>query len=201
MMRCNGLVTGVSSGFFMAVLTATAAAAPVRFDRLCGPPGIHLGMSVDDWKALAFPGAGPGFVQPVCSDDPAAANFLGAITASAPGDPLVCGYADRIGSFLTHSAINLLGSYPAQQLRYYFPTGRLTRIDCVTSDSAFHAFIARLETLHGPPRNVVWDKVRTETGWRPRVKESWSIPGGSVTLTDPVQPSTNLSLEYRSSDN
>jgi len=201
-MRRKGLVSAVFSGLGMAVLGMSAAAAPLHFERLCGPPGMHLGMSVNDWKALAFSsGAGPGVVQPICSDDPAAARFLGAKTASAPGDPLVCGYADRIGSVFLNNSINILGNYPAQSMRYYFQSGRLTQVDCVASDIAFDALHARFDTLYGQSKKVVRDQVRTEIGWRQRVKESWSIPGGSVTLTDPVQPASDLSLEYKSSTN
>jgi len=195
-MPLKTLISGLSGGLFAAALASNASAAD-QIDRLCGPPGLRLGMSVQAWKALAFPGDHSGQAQPVCSDDPGAASFLGVKTAAAPGAPLVCGYASRIGSIFLRNTITMLGGYSAQGLRYSFPAGRLTEIDCTTSDDAFDAAQARFDKLYGQPKSVTRDSVRTEIGWRPRVRESWSIPGGSVTLTDPVQPATNLKLRYR----
>jgi len=201
-MQRNRLMTCVSNGLCLAVLATSAAAGPLRFERLCGPPGMHLGMPVNDWKALVFSsGAGPGVVQPVCSDDPAAARFLGVKTASAPGDPLVCGYAERIGSFFQDDTIKILGAYSAQSLRYHFRSDRLTQVDCKVSDTAFDALHARFDTLYGRSKHLVRDQVSTPIGWRPRVTESWSIPGGALTLTDPAEPPTDLLLDFRSSAN
>ncbi len=197
-MQSKGLMVGVSGALLTLAFVSVAAAAPLQIDRLCGPPGMQMGMSVDAWKELGFPGTGPGVVQPICSDDTAAANYLGVRTAAAPGDPLVCGYADRIGSVFLENTINILDSYPAEGLRYHFQAGRLTQIDCVASDNAFDALQARFDRLYGPSKVMVRDQVRTAIGMRPRVTERWSIPGGSVTMVDPVKPATDLSLEYRS---
>ena len=190
-------MAGVSSALSTLAFVSASAAAPLHIDRLCGPPGMELGISVDVWKELGFPGAGPGVVQPICSDDTAAANYLGVRTAAAPGDPLVCGYADRIGSVFLDNSIDIVDGYQARGLRFHFQAGRLTQIDCVATDNAFDALQARFDTRYGPPKTVVRDRVRTEIGLRPRVKERWSIPGGSVIMIDPVQPATDLSLEYR----
>jgi len=196
-MQRKGLMAGASGALFTLAFASMAAAAPLRIERLCGPPGMQMGMSVESWKELGFPGAGPGVVQPICSDDTAAANYLGVKAATAPGDPLVCGYANRIGSVFLDDTINILDGYPAQGLRYHFQAGRLTQIDCVASDNAFDGLQARFDKLYGTSKAMVRDHVHTEIGLRPRVKERWSIPGGSLTLIDPVQPATDLSLEYR----
>jgi len=191
-------MAGLAGVAFTAIASA-ASAQPDQFARLCGPPGIHFGMSIDDWKALPIPGERPGMVQPVCSDDQAAANYLGVKTAPAPGQPVVCGYANRIGSVFLSDNISVLGGYPASALRYRFPASQLAEIDCAAPDNAFTAAHARFDQLYGPSKKLLRDTVRTEVGVRPRVRETWSIPGGTVTMIDPAQPASDLLLQYKAS--
>ncbi len=183
-MQQTGWMAGLAGGLVVAALASAAMADPAEIDRLCGPPGMKFGMSVEDWKALEFPGAGPGVIQPICSDQPLAAQFMGVGPTNAPGATLVCGYADRIGSVFQRAAITVLHSYSAQTLRYTFPARRLAEVDCQLEAGALDAARTHLNRVYGQPR--------AGHGGH----QHWPIAGGQVTLEPPRGPDDMVTLRY-----
>jgi hypothetical protein len=179
----------------LAAAAATAAASPAPAPSGLDLPGVRLGMTPDEWRALPFPGASPARVEPVCSDDPSApANgYFSTAIVRGPGI-VVCGYRTRYGRFSLPQPIELGPKLEVRRLRFTFVKGRLSSIEYRASTNAFNDLTARLTTRYGPPTKLVRDSVRTELGAFPRVRQTWNTSRGQIELVDPVQPFTDLSV-------
>jgi len=183
-MKHMGWMAGLAGGLAVATLASAAVAEPAEMDRLCGPPGMHFGMSVEAWKALNFPDAGPAVIQPICSDQPLAASFMGVGETNSPAATLVCGYANRIDSVFQRAAITVLHGHSAQALRYTFPGGRLAEVDCQLDAAALDAARAHLSKVYGQPRSGHGGH------------QHWPIAGGQVTLEPPRGADDLVTLRY-----
>ena len=148
--------------------------------------GAQLGMGLDAWKALAYPGHGPNEVVAACAAGP----------ASAPGG-VVCTYAQRAGSFDLPLSIPLSGTWLVRDPRYDFVGGRLSRIEFRTSIDAFNDLTARFEAKYGPATQTLNDDVTTRDGRDlPRVRKIWRLPAGSIEIVDPTTPPTQLAVRF-----
>lgn len=185
------LRSGLMIAAALATVSANAPPAPDGLDLA----GVHLGMALQAWKALKFPGATSARVGPVCSDEPAVATdrLLPAATDLKAG-VVICGYLSRYGRFRLPQTINLGPTLQARHLRFTFVSGRLSSIEYRASVDAFDDITARLTARFGPPNKLARDSVRTELGAFPRVREIWSTSRGQIELVDPVPPYTDLSV-------
>jgi hypothetical protein len=180
----------------LAVAAAVAAApVPSTAPGGIGLPRVQLGMSLDTWKALPFPGKSTARIEPVCADDGAdpAGGSLVRTTDRRPGT-VICAYLGRYGRFTVPEPIELGPRLQARRMRFTFVQGRLTSIEYHVSTDVFDDLTNRLTQRYGQPTKMVRDSVRTEAGAFPRVRESWKTPRGVVQVTDPVKPFNELSV-------
>lgn len=158
-------------------------------------PGVNLGMTLDAWKALSFPGADPAHVEPVCTDHSANPEYeLVATAADRKAGVVVCAYLGRYGRFTLPQAIVLGPEIQARRLRFTFVKGRLSSIEYRTSVNVYNDLTARLNARYGPTVGVVRDSIKTELGPYPRVRQAWNTPRGRIELTDPVRPVSDMSV-------
>jgi hypothetical protein len=168
---------------------ATAAPDPLAIQN------VHLGMSLEAWKALPFPGAPSNHVQPICTDD-AVGEAGGLLPTASPrvAGTVVCGYFSRYGRFNLPKAIALGPGIEAEWVGFDFLGGRLSSIDYRTSADVYDDLLAGLTARFGPPSRGMEDDVRTGIGLVPRVRQTWNTPQGVITLVDPVQPFTQIGI-------
>ncbi|HZC16182.1 MAG TPA: hypothetical protein VE309_05430 [Caulobacteraceae bacterium] len=148
--------------------------------------GARLGMGLDAWKALAYPGRNPAEVATACAAGP----------VSTPG-VVVCTYAQRAGSLDLPLSIPLSGTWLVRSPRYDFVGGRLSRIEFRTSIDAFNDLTARFEAKYGPATQTLNDNLTTRDGLNlPRVRKIWRLPAGSIEIVDPTTPPTQLAVRF-----
>lgn len=184
------------------LLTALLCAAfPFGALAATSPPlgfkGADLGMSLEAWRAMPPPGALTPNVKATCSNDPGAA---GSGLVPTPDDRkagmVLCAYLSRYGRFSFPERFTLDKHYRTTRLRYVFQNDRLIEIRCRAPVDAYVPLEARLKARYGPAGKLVRDKVSTGAGSLARVTQTWSTPQGSVQLTDPVPPFSDLSLRF-----
>jgi hypothetical protein len=188
----------------MALAGATGASILIAAAAQAAPPaqilefkGAELGMSLQDWKALPFPGQSLIAVNPVCSDDPKSARVDMAISpAEKQAGVIACTYvygaADGDGP---RHPVPLDDHLTADHVLYKFRDGRLASISYQVSVDAFDDIVARLRAEAGAPAVIQRDQVKTAMGEKiPRVRMNWRTPTGSVLLTDPANRQNRLSV-------
>ncbi|MGC1302158.1 MAG: hypothetical protein WA840_07275 [Caulobacteraceae bacterium] len=159
--------------------------------------GADLGMSLQAWKALPFPGRTNVAASPICTDDPSSARLDLAISASEKqagviGCTYVFGPADGAGP---RHPVPLDDRLSADHVLYKFRGGRLVSISYRTTVDAFDDIVARLTAEAGTPASVQRDQVSTALGTgMPRVRMSWRTPSGTAVLTDPSNQLNRLSV-------
>jgi hypothetical protein len=177
-----------------AALAAPAGAGPFAFT------GARLGMSLQAWRSLPFPGkASPG-VRAACSGDPGIGRNAGLepTAAQRKAGEVVCGYIARYGRYVLAQGIRPAAKRKPVVVHYLFTGGRLTGIRYRTSRDAFDKVAGRLKAAYGPPDAVLRDQVQTELGKLDRVRMSWAAPSGSAVLTDPADARLDLVVELSS---
>jgi hypothetical protein len=193
------LVIAIAAAGAAQASQATPADAPAG---VVGFMGARLGMGLDDWKALAYPGRNPAQVQAQCADEPAAATTIkgGRHAAAAPASVaprLVCTYTSRLGGVALPLSIPLAGSFLVRQPQYDFVGGRLSKIEFHTSIDAFNDLTARFTSRYGPAGQTLRDDVTLSDGLDlPRVRKIWRLPGGSVEIIDPSARPTQLAVQF-----
>lgn len=159
--------------------------------------GAQLGMTEAAWKALAPPGPVSPNARPACTDDPGGAPpGLTLTPAERSAGAVACAYLSTYGRVSLPQSFVLDGKYRLTGLRFSFVDGRLAQIRCRTSTDAYSALVADFNGRYGPAAKLIRDNVRTELGRIPRVVQTWSTPTGSVVMTDPVPPYTELGLTF-----
>ena len=188
-----------------AICAASLAGAliPYRASAATGPDpmafkGVQLGMSLDAWKSVPFPGLSPGRVLPVCSDRPGAASGLLSTSSAQKAGVVVCAYFSQYGRFTLPEPVALGPRIQAKRLRFTFQAHRLASIEYQTSTDRYDDLTARLNALYGPPTTLIRETIKTEAGPFARVRQTWKSPQGQIELIDPVQPYTDLSLRLTS---
>lgn len=162
---------------------AVGLAAPNAWPAITAPPtgplqleGARLGMALSDWKALSSPAE------------------AGARAACAPAaSTLVCGYAAPNEEV----SLPLVKSYRMRRPRYYFVAGTLSKIEFHTSIDAFNDVMAMLEAKYGPASQTLRNSVDVgDNIYWPRVKKIWRLPGGTIELTDPASPASQIAVQF-----
>jgi hypothetical protein len=149
--------------------------------------GAQLGMGLDAWKALAYPGRDPGQVAAACVSGQA---------GTAPGT-VVCTYAERAGGVALPLSLPLTKTWLVRDPTYDFVDGRLGGITFHTSIDAFDDLSARFEAKYGPASQIQRDDVKTCSGLDlPRVRKIWRLSGGSIEIVDPTTPPTQLAVQF-----
>lgn len=149
--------------------------------------GARLGMGLDQWKALAYPGRDPGQVEAACVNGQA---------GTAPGT-VVCTYAQRAGGVTLPLSFPLTKTWLVRDPTYDFVDGRLGKIAFHTSIDAFDDLSARFEAKYGPASQIQRDDVKTRSGLDlPRVRKTWRLPSGSIEIVDPATPPTQLAVQF-----
>lgn len=174
-----------------------ASATPAQSAAIPTFGNARLGMSLQAWRALPFPGPANRRVVVACSGDRGAKAPRGPAPGAvekAPGEE-VCAYVARYGphTVLTQSfewGKGVLAHAP----EYHFVGGRLSRIDFEASIDAFDSIMARLKARYGGPARTLRGDARTSLGPRPKVEEVWDTPSAVIDLTDPTPDPTLLSL-------
>jgi len=173
-----------------AASAAPASGGPFAFT------GAHLGMSLQSWRAMAFPGRHDPRATPACSSDPglSAEAELAPTPAQRRAGALVCGYVARFGRYTLPQGIRPGPGRAPVMVRYVFLNGRLSQIRYRASRDAFDKVTARLKAAYGPPRAVLRDEMKTEIGDIDRVHMTWTSPSGSTVLTDPADAHLDLAV-------
>ena len=176
----------------LVALAATAMAAPsLPINQwLFGEPpvrGMHflnaeIGMTLAEWKALHGPGGSTPEAQADCWPDPSGA--------------VVCTYATNYGKVTLTQSVSISKRYVTQDLRYYFSSDRLSRIEFHTSIDAFNAVVAAIEATYGPATETIRDVGLRYDGWRlPRVQKVWRLRSGLIEVTDPSSRANELAVQ------
>jgi hypothetical protein len=183
-------ITIVTAALALAGQGAAAASEPPPANAPAGGIGFmgaRLGMGLDQWKALAYPGHDPSQVAAAC------ANGQG---GTAPGT-VVCTYAQRAGGVTLPLSFPLTKTWLVRDPTYDFVDGRLGKIAFHTSIDAFDDLSARFEARYGPASQIQRDDVTTRSGLDlPRVRKTWRLPGGSIEIIDPATPPTQLAVQF-----
>lgn len=184
----------------IAAALSAAGGAVTTPPAIVGLPGIQLGMTLDAWQALPFPGKSTAKIEPVCANDGAdpAGEQVRAASDRQPG-VVICAYLGRYGRFVVPEPIDLGPRVQARRMRFTFVKGRLQSIEYHVSTDVFDDLTNRLTKRYGQPSKVARDNVRTEAGVFPRVRETWTTPRGVLEVTDPVRPFNELSVSLSSS--
>ena len=168
-----------------------AASPPLTFK------GASLGMSLAAWRAMPPPGKLTPNVRAICSSDTdAAGSGLAPTPEQRKAGVVVCAYLSRYGRFSFPEHFPLDDHYRTTRLRYVFKGDRLIEIRCRAPVNAYLPLQARLKARYGPAGKLVRDQVSTSAGRLPRVTQTWSTAKGSVELTDPVPPFSDLGLRF-----
>jgi hypothetical protein len=158
--------------------------------------GVRLGTGLAEWKALAFPGRDSDQVAATCSSAPARTSKGGPSTAQAQ-PTVVCGYVAKSGSVDLPPSLPLTGNFLVRDPKYEFVGGRLSSIAFHTSIDAFNDLTTRFEARYGPASQTLYDDVKTRGGYDiPRVRKIWRLAGGSIEITDPTNPPTQLEVQF-----
>lgn len=159
--------------------------------------GARLGMTLESWRALPFPGQPDPHVQAVCSGDPGAGQIpaIRPTAAERRSGARICSYALRYGPDLLPQGLRPAAGRQPAPVSYVFTGGRLSRIRYIASRDAFDLVTQRLKASYGPPRAVLRDTVQTEIGKLDRVHMSWTAPAGTAVLTDPADAKLDLAVE------
>ena len=185
------------------VLALSAAGAASAAPAGGGPfafTGARLGMSLQAWRALPFPGKADPRAQAACSGDPGMgpdADLQPTATERKAG-AVVCGYIVRYGHYVLPQGIRPAADRKPVSVRYVFAGGRLAQIRYRAPRDAFDKVTQRLKAAYGPPAAVLRDQVQTEIGRLDRVRMSWAAPSGSAVLTDPADARLDLAVELSS---
>lgn len=174
-----------------AVSAAPAGGGPFAFT------GARLGMSLQAWRAMPFPGRPTPRVQPICSGDPGAGQdeAIRPMANERRAGALVCSYAVRYGDVVLAQGIRPAPGRRPVMVRYVFEGGRLTDIRYTASRDVFDKVTHRLKIAYGAPREIRRDHVKTEIGKLDRVRMSWAAPSGTAVLTDPADARLDLAVE------
>jgi hypothetical protein len=176
-------------------------ASPLGALAATSPPlafkGASLGMSLEAWRAMPPPGKLTPNVQATCSSDTnAAGSGLAPTPEQRKAGVVLCAYLSRYGRFSFPEHFALDDHYRTTRLRYVFKDDRLIEIRCRAPVGAYLPLEARLKARYGPTGKLVRDRVSTSAGSLPRVTQTWSMAQGSVELTDPVPPFSDLGLRF-----
>jgi hypothetical protein len=160
--------------------------------------GARLGMTIGEWKALAYPGRAPPRLTKACSNDAQRLADSG-LSVDAPepsADLVVCTYITRYGSKVLPQSFPLTKAYFVRDPKYYFLNGRLTKVEFRTSVDAFDDVMATLKKSYGPATQTERDDFKSRVGLDlPRVQIVWRLSNGFVEITDPSSPPNQLEVE------
>lgn len=179
------VVPPIALALFMAVTVPSfaraAARAPISF------AAVELGTPLATWRSLKPPGAISDHVQKVCASDRKGQN-ADLRPTDVPEDAVVCGYVDAYGTLRLPVTFPWGHGYGMDRLRYVFRDGKLTEIRADIDNDGFNALMADFKANWGTPSRLVRDTANTEIGPEPRVRVTWSLPDGQVSIVDPAGP-------------
>ncbi|QUD89520.1 hypothetical protein [Phenylobacterium montanum] len=171
-------LAGVAALFEANALAASPSppAPMLQFD------GARLGMTLDQWKALPFPGVAPANLLRVCTPDLASSRAA----AAGPSRQVECSYATRYGPETLVQSFPLTKRFLARAPHYFFSQNRLVKIEFRTSVDAFDDVVAQFQKQYGAASRTSRDDVRAGDGLAlPRVRVLWRLRKGTVEVTDP----------------
>jgi hypothetical protein len=157
-------------------------------------------MTIDEWRVLPLPeGVGPGAI-PFCGDQAlisrAPGKPLSAETSS--GDAVSCAYVSLFGQALLPHSMAFDDDYLAQDVSYLFVRGRLAQIDLETSSAAYDRVTAWLRRSGAVLVHTARDVAPAPSGPIERVRQTWRLPQGEATVTNPAEPADQLAVSLMS---
>ena len=189
----------------LAALVAGAAPAHAPAPAVKPPPavahgllplgGARLGLSLEAWRALPWPGA-EGVGDADCA---APARTQAASPGGGAPSVLVCRRVHRYGAYSMADSLPLAGPYQARDPAFVFVDGRLSEVRFKTAADAFNLVTARVDKAYGKPAKIERDAVRLEAGAPavPRVRMTWRNAAGSVVVTDPAADPNVLAVDLK----
>jgi hypothetical protein len=153
-------------------------------------------MTIEEWKALPYPGPSSEHATARCSYGPAGAAASDPQGESAKQSTAVevCAY---VAPEAEDEAFPLMKTFLARSPTYYFGGGRLSKIEFHTSIDAFNDVMALLEAKYGPASQTLRDDVRLDNSFDlPRVKKIWRQANGSIQLVDPSSAPAQLEVQF-----
>lgn len=178
---------------------ATAAPPPATATAADPLPlkGARLGLSLQDWRALSWPG-GDNRGHADCTPPTRAAPLSKAATGAPAPAVLVCRHIHRYGDYSFTDSLPLAGKYRARDPAFVFVDGRLAEVRFHAAVDAFSLVTSRLDKAYGRPVSIersTWRRGKAPAA--PRVRETWRTDAGSVVLTDPSSDPNALAVEFR----
>lgn len=201
----------------LALISSPGASAPPK--KAAAPPvyydfkGAKLGMTIDEWKAVPFPGdlqdnkifslKGESIpvVQPVCQGDTGSDKLLlFRSSAETAAGVVLCkyGYPRSIGTYQTWSSafLNVAG-FGAQDVDFKFLEGRLYEINITLHSNALPHVLDGLVAKFGQPTSVINDTTQNRMGATfPHTVKSWINPVASIRLESPYSKIDDLNVRY-----
>jgi hypothetical protein len=154
------------------------------------PGGAYLGMTLEAWRALPFPGRDGGHLIRNCAPASATSD-KGQVAAS------ICSYEIRYGAYSLEPALPLTAQYSAHDPRYSFDDGRLTQLAYRVPIDAFSRLVALFRDSYGMEAQTINDMVRLEGVSRARVLKTWRTPDGFIRMIAPAPRHPNeLLVQY-----
>lgn len=158
--------------------------------------GARLGMTIEDWKSLPFPGKSSDPVSRTCKNGPA--GIIGAGLSgesSKPTAPVeICSYASPDE---TDKSFTLTKTYLVRRPQYDFVNGQLSKIEFHSSINAFNDVMALLDGTYGPATQTLRDSVKVVDGFdMPRVQMIWRRTNGTIQLVDPSSTPAQLVVRF-----
>lgn len=178
--------------------------------------GAKLGITLEEWKALPFPGnppsssplsrnAPPPVVSAVCAGDPGSEKaHLYQSNAEAAAGVTLCqyGYILKLRTLEAwNSAYIDMGHYQTNDIIYKFLDGRLYEISITGHDNLAGEMVSGLTAKFGPPTSVVNDTTQNRLGASfPHTVKTWKNPAAMVRLETPFSKIDNVNVTYRTAE-
>ena len=190
---------GVLASVLAAMLAGAGASGADAAGAQLVPPlqGAHFGMTSSAWKALPVPTGADSTAAPICWSDKRPIRIPGYRPSAqeARTDLTTCAYVSRYGKDVFADSVPLDPRYRATSLRFLFDQGRLSQETFRASVDAYSDVMTLLTRRFGKPTATVRDSFLTSVGRIDRVRHSWRLGSGRVTLVDPSIDPTQLAVD------
>jgi hypothetical protein len=186
-----GVMLAMGTGLLGSSVAHGAPGAPLSFQ------GAQIGMSRESWDTMQPPGPVSSHTKRACSDE-AGTGSPAPTPAEQSAGLVVCTYVDIWGRLHLPVRFPYGANYRVDHLRYGFANDRLIEIRCAVGLDAFNAIVGDFTKRYGRPIGLQRDRVKSELGPLPRVRETWSLPQGSIELIDPILPDDEIGVRLTS---
>lgn len=160
--------------------------------------GAWLGMTLQEWRAMAAPSGVGQTTRKACSTD-YRADEVGRDpfdATAAPSGVIACAYVSRFGDRDDIHTVDLGRNFQVSALEFAFVHGRLAQISFDAPVDALNDLEGRLDRRYGRPFATSWTNVHVHGGSIRELRLRWRSHAGDVILSSPGPGPTRLSVRY-----